>query len=152
MASIRGLIKPCYLFSPRTAIHRVMMKLFPAVQGIVEVPLPWGVTLEVDLSDAIGNEIYKQRSFDIAVTEVAWRLLRAGDKILDVGANIGYLTSLFAIRVGPSGMVHAFEPHPRVRERLTWNIARIGLHPRPAPISPHVYALGDLSGRAQLIE
>jgi FkbM family methyltransferase len=152
MASIRGFLKPCYLFSPSTAFRRVFMELFPPKAGVATVSLPWKVSLEVDLSDAIGKEIFKQRSFDIALSEVAWRLLQPGAKALDVGANIGYLTSLFAVRAGPSGAVHAFEPHPKVQQALTRNIARIGAHPKSAPISMHVCALGDVSGQAQLIE
>lgn len=152
MRSIQGLLKPCYIFSPSTAIRRVLLELFPRQSGITTVSLPWKVSIEVDLSDAIGKEIFKQRSFDIAVSEVGWRLLGPADKVLDVGANIGYLTSLFAIRVGPLGAVHAFEPHPEIQETLKRNIARIGLHPESAPISMHVCALGDVSGSARLIE
>jgi FkbM family methyltransferase len=152
MHSIRGLLKPCYLFSPGTAVRRVFVELFPPQPGVATVSLPWKVSIEVDLSDAIGNEIFKQRVFDIGVSEVAWRLLQPGDKVLDVGANIGYLTSLFAIRVGPSGAVHAFEPHPKVKETLERNIARIRLSSKSAPISMHVCALGDIAGNAQLIE
>ena len=152
MASIRGLLKPCYLYSPRTAFRRVFMELFPPKTGVAVVSLPWKVSLEVDLSDAIGKEIFKQRSFDIAVSEVAWRLLQPGAKALDIGANIGYLTSLFAVGAGPSGAVHTFEPHPHVQETLIRNIARIRLHPESAPISMHICALGDISGQARLIE
>jgi FkbM family methyltransferase len=71
---------------------------------------------------------------------------------LDVGANIGYLTGLFAIRVGLAGAVHAFEPHPKVQETLKRNIARVRLNPKSAPIATHVCALGDFVGEAQLIE
>jgi FkbM family methyltransferase len=152
MRSIRGLLKPCYLFSLRTAIRRVLLEFFPPKSNTAVVSLPWKVSLEVDLSDAIGREIFKQRSFDIAVSETAWRLLQPGATVLDVGANIGYLTSLFAIRAGPSGAVHAFEPHPKVQESLRRNIARIGLHPGASSISMHACALGDVPGEAQLIE
>jgi FkbM family methyltransferase len=152
MPSVRGLLKPCYLFSPSTAFRRVFLELFPPTSGVTTVSLPWKVSIEVDLYDAIGKEIFKQRTFDIAVSEVAWRLLAPGGKVLDVGANIGYLTGLFAVRVGPQGEVHAFEPHPKVREILTRNIARVGLHPKSAPISMYACALGDVSGSAQLVE
>jgi FkbM family methyltransferase len=152
MASIRGLLKPCYLFSPATAFRRLLMELLPPKTGVTTVSLPWNVSLEVDLSDAIGKEIFKQRSFDIAVSEVAWRLFGPGGRALDIGANIGYFTSLFAVRTGLTGTVHAFEPHPKVQEALTRNVARIRLNQNSAPISVHVCALGDASGQARLIE
>jgi FkbM family methyltransferase len=41
------------------------------------------------------------------------QLIRPGDTVLDVGANIGYYTLLAAVLVGPTGRVHSFEPEPR---------------------------------------
>jgi len=40
------------------------------------------------------------------------RTIRRGDTFIDVGANIGYLTSIGAGLVGPTGQVHSFEPVP----------------------------------------
>src|SRR5439155_15166974 len=114
---------------------------FPPKTGVAVVSLPWKVSLEVDLSDAIGKEIFKQRSFDIAVSEVAWRLFQPGAKALDIGANIGYLTSLFAVGAGPSGAVHAFEPHAYAQGTLIRNIARIRLDPESGPSSMHICVL-----------
>lgn len=39
-------------------------------------------------------------------------LLRPGETVLDLGANIGYYTLIFARAVGPAGRVFAFEPAP----------------------------------------
>ena len=39
--------------------------------------------------------------------------LRPGDIVVDAGANIGTFTATAALRVGPHGRVHAFEPHPQ---------------------------------------
>jgi FkbM family methyltransferase len=41
------------------------------------------------------------------------QMLRPGDTVLDVGANVGYYTLLAAVLVGEHGRVHAFEPEPR---------------------------------------
>ena len=38
-------------------------------------------------------------------------LVRAGDTVLDVGANLGGLMLGFAGLVGATGRVHAFDPH-----------------------------------------
>ena len=40
------------------------------------------------------------------------RLVRRGDRVCDVGANIGYYTLLFERLVGPEGKVVAIEPEP----------------------------------------
>lgn len=45
--------------------------------------------------------------------------------ILDVGANIGFYTSLFSELVGDSGKVHAFEPDPLNFEHLKKNISTL---------------------------
>jgi len=46
----------------------------------------------------------------------------SGDIIIDVGANIGYYTIIFADKVGPSGKVYAFEPDPANFSLLKKNI------------------------------
>jgi FkbM family methyltransferase len=53
--------------------------------------------------------------------------VREGDVVLDVGANAGFFTLLAAKRVGPRGMVYAFEPLPRNLEYLRRHVAANGL-------------------------
>jgi FkbM family methyltransferase len=52
--------------------------------------------------------------------------LQPGMVVVDVGANIGYFTLIFAARVGSSGQVHAFEPTAKVAERLRYNVTLNG--------------------------
>jgi FkbM family methyltransferase len=51
-------------------------------------------------------------SYALALIDVMKRSLRPGDTVLDVGANIGYLSAIAASLVGKSGQVHSFEPVP----------------------------------------
>ena len=46
------------------------------------------------------------------------RLVKPGDRVVDVGANIGFYTELLARRVGPDGRVFAFEPAPANYQQL----------------------------------
>ncbi len=46
-------------------------------------------------------------------------LLRPGDRVWDVGANVGHYTSAFASLVGKDGLVVAFEPSPTNFTRLS---------------------------------
>jgi len=46
------------------------------------------------------------------------KLIRRGDIVIDAGANIGTLTSLAARLTGPSGIVYAFEPNPKLIPRI----------------------------------
>lgn len=53
--------------------------------------------------------------------------VRPGAVSLDVGANVGSYTLLFAIWAGPAGRVFAFEPAPEAREGLRRHVALNGL-------------------------
>ena len=150
--SFRGLLKPCYLFAPTTLVRRIYLHFKWPASGRAEVDLPWGMRIEVNLHDAIGNEIFKQRIFDLSLSECAWRLLAPGDHVLDAGANIGYMTMLFAAKVGKTGVVHSFEPHPQVCAALRRNVDRIDKTGNARRVVVHDCALGDARGKAQLIE
>lgn len=152
MSRLTGLLKPCYVFAPRTLVRRVGISLFRPQDSRQIIRLPWGAALEVNANETIGRELVCQNVFDIAVTETAWRLLKAGDVAVDVGANIGYITSLFAARVGARGRVEAFEPHPRIFARLRNNTTNLGLGSAPVTVGLHECALGGRDGTAQLFE
>lgn len=145
-----GLLKPCYVFAPRVLIQRIGIALSRKQPQVAQIQLPWGSTLEVNANEVIGREIFRQNVFDIAVSEVAWRLLRPGDIAVDVGANIGYMTSFFAKRVGPSGRVEAFEPHPQIFLRLESNVERNSASVNIVRL--HGVALGSREGIAHLVE
>lgn len=151
MTAVLGLLKPCYVFAPRALLRRVALALWTDQAPRRTVRMPWGAVLEVNPQEGIGRELFRQNIFDISVSEAAWRILRPGDLVLDVGANIGYMTSLFAARVGPSGVVHAFEPHPRIFPRLQRNVASLP-SAGSAGVVLHDCALGDRDGAASLVE
>jgi FkbM family methyltransferase len=52
------------------------------------------------------------------------RLIRRGEIVLDVGANLGNFTLLFSALVGPQGAVHSFEPVPPTFALLSERIRR----------------------------
>ena len=51
-------------------------------------------------------------------------LLAPGMKVVDVGANVGYYTLMFAQVVGPAGRIIAIEPSPENLPELKLNIER----------------------------
>jgi FkbM family methyltransferase len=67
------------------------------------------------------------RSYDIALCDCFRRHLSTGGIVLDVGANIGYMSAVAASYLGTSGEVHGFEPLTECYERL--QILR-GLNPQ----------------------
>ena len=73
-------------------------------------------------------------------------LLRPGQTVVDVGANIGFYVLLESLKVGPSGKVYAIEPVPDNYELLRRNV---DLN-RRGNIEMHRCAVGDKPGRAQM--
>jgi len=100
----------------------------------------------VDPADENGRHVYihgldwKER-----LTRHFVRLLRPGDCVLDVGANLGYFSLVAAELVGPAGCVHAFEPAPQVLPLLQEN-AR--LNPQ-ANLQVHGVAVSDCCGQTR---
>jgi FkbM family methyltransferase len=60
------------------------------------------------------------------VEEVFLDLLKPGDVVYDIGANIGWFSMLAARRVGPDGAVYAFEPSLANAVYLRMNAATNG--------------------------
>ena len=85
-------------------------------------PMRDGFTLRLDLGDPLQRAVAAQRRYESDVTWVYPYLLRRGDRVVDGGAHIGYLTLLASRCVGPSGEVHAFEPVPRTFAALGENV------------------------------
>ena len=83
-----------------------------------------GFRMILDEPDSLKLSV--SREFEPGETRFFKETLRPGQVVLDVGANIGYFTLLFAQQVGPHGHVYALEPEPRNFELLQRNIALNG--------------------------
>ncbi len=59
---------------------------------------------------------------------LAAMLVDTGDVVVEAGSNIGAHTVPLARTVGPTGLLHAFEPQRVVHELLAHNLAANGLH------------------------
>jgi FkbM family methyltransferase len=127
-----------------------MLHEFQQRQGKSRVQLPWGLEIEIDAADTIGDALAGQSLYDIVTTEVLWRLTERGDNTVDVGANIGYMTSLLAVRAGPSGSVVSFEPHPETFQMLQRNVQGWSGLKQCASIALHRLAVSDCEGEAML--
>jgi hypothetical protein len=142
--AIRALGKPQYIFRTSQLLKRAA-RFVRGTKPFETVTLPWKLRIGVDTADTVGNAIAVQGVYDLVTTEVLWRLTSRGDKTIDGGANVGYMTSILAHRAGRCGSVLAFEPHPQVFQRLKSNV---GSWTNVAPITLHNFALSDRSGQA----
>ena len=84
-----------------------------------------GFRYELDISDFMEWCVY----FGIVIEprEALFSLIKPGDVVIDVGANIGEVTLGASARVGREGSVYSFEANPLVFEKLRRHIALNGV-------------------------
>ena len=85
--------------------------------------------------------------YDAKLHRFLKRVVKPAMTCLDVGANIGCVTTHRSRLVGPSGRVFAFEPVPHLFQRLRENIA---LNPFERVASLHQMALSKETGQATI--
>jgi FkbM family methyltransferase len=94
----------------------------------------------------VSKRIYNGNDYEPETTEALADLVEGGDTVLDVGANIGYVTLLVADRVGPAGSVLAVEPEPTNYRLLSESVRRNGFD----WVDLRRVALSDAPGRGSL--
>jgi FkbM family methyltransferase len=103
-----------------------------------------GLRIHLDPNDSLGVGV--TGAYDPFELEIYRAILREGDSVIDVGANIGYFTTQFARLVGPRGRVFAFEPEPSNFALLQENLRLNALHNVVAENA----AVSDTNGTAKL--
>lgn len=123
--------------------RRLAKKTFEAARKII---LPNGTVIWARLSDTQGAWLYVYGTTEFYGTSLVRALIRDGDTVIDVGANLGEYTLLAAKCVGPKGQVLAFEPHPETYDLLSRSVTSNGLD----NVALCRIALSDVSGHAYL--
>lgn len=98
--------------------------------------------MTVPPNDAVGRHIYLSGEFDRSIVQLLVAFSTPGDVLLDVGANLGYVTSCFLKRV-PDSIAIAVEPQPIIVDLLRRNLAQFGDRQRVFPV-----ALSNENGEA----
>jgi len=120
--------------------------------ALTDYPVPlrsWPERIfRVDLREPAFQMFFRQGCIPHQMGEerILLSLIRPGDVVYDVGANVGYLTVLFCRAVGSSGHVHAFEPSPRAAELLRRSLLDSD------PVTVHAVALGEVPGEVTFYE
>ena len=102
-----------------------------------------GVTIRCDWEEDVG--LLLTRDYEPYVCRAAKSVIRPGEVVLDVGANIGFLSLLFARYAGPQGRVYSYEPVKRTLGKLRENI-RLNKAVKKAEIIVRETALSDTTG------
>jgi FkbM family methyltransferase len=126
-ATARTLLHVRERFFPRTEFRKfpIAGRLIRMLLGRARSPVVENVhghhRMFVDERDSMGLSI--DPLFEPLETEFCSAMVRPGAVVVDIGANIGYYTLIFASRVGPSGKVIAFEPDADNFRLLGANVA-----------------------------
>jgi FkbM family methyltransferase len=128
---LRILYKPEYFYRPANLVKKIFSLFRPKSKRSLTVEI-LGQKFVVDPQETIGRALVDFGLYDLALTEAIWRLTKTGDRVVDVGANIGYFSLVMGYRVGSYGMVHCFEPHPALQKKWQQHLrkyAQCVLHP-----------------------
>jgi FkbM family methyltransferase len=127
----------------RVPLKRAYNALLAALPGDhLTCRLPGGETIRVDPG-------YRHLAWNAEEYAALKRHTRPGATVLDVGANVGSYTLLFAGWVGEAGHVYAFEPAAASRAGLERHLTINGLS-RRVTVRPE--AISDRSGSAPFLD
>ncbi len=105
------LFKPKNLFKGQSAICRYDQTL----------------KMKVDLDEWIQQQVYFFGVYDRENINFIKSQIKPGDYFFDIGANVGCFSLTASTCVGDTGKVYAFEPVPKVFNRLNENIGLNGI-------------------------
>lgn len=95
----------------------------------------------VDTRDrSIAPHLIMNGFWEAWITLALARYVKPGMHVIDIGANVGYYTMLFADLVGPEGKVHAYEPNPELAELIDMNADVNGFTER---VQVESYVIGE---------
>lgn len=121
---IRYIIKKGINFTTRYGLdgNYLIKKLYKPIRNSLKIDyvVIEGNKLYLDEHDSLSLSI--KGEYEPEETKLVKNKINKGDVVIDLGANIGYYTLLFADLVGPSGKVFAFEPEPKSFELLKKNV------------------------------
>ena len=89
----------------------------------------------LDLVDFVQHEMFLHGCYEPATLALFETLVRPGDRVVDVGANVGQYAIAAARLSGSGGRVVAVEPNPQIGSRLIDNVRMNNLEDRIAIVT-----------------
>jgi FkbM family methyltransferase len=112
--------KPWFIFRPSQVFRRLT---FQSTSSYRPLEVAWGGSVLALDDEHIGQCLGTTGIYDLAVSELLFRLIHPGDLVVDAGANIGYMSVLAATA---GAQVIAFEPNPALLPVLRQNLGAKG--------------------------
>lgn len=110
-----------------------------------------GIRYELNLNEVIDSSIYFLGAYEPHLVSAVKKLIKQGDTVLDVGANVGCHALLFSKLAGPQGRVIAFEPTTRAFQKLRRN-RELNLEVCTKNLVLEKMAIGDRSVKSQPVQ
>jgi FkbM family methyltransferase len=107
-----------------------------------------GLVLRLDPGDSLGLSLHG--AYEGYERELLRQWVQPGDRVLDVGANLGLYTLLLARQVGSEGRVTAFEPDPDSFALLRENLEANGFGDGQGRVALYQKAVSDRDGTLRL--
>jgi FkbM family methyltransferase len=145
-----SLVRNCLQHWPFSHGKGVLLRLFGPVlrRRAFVMQVEPGVVVPAQFDDYMIRYYFAQSYATDPAVRLSRSLLRPGDIVFDVGANIGLWAMGAAHRVASQGMVHAFEPAPANYRRLCHHARFNAL----AQIRCRQLAVSNCSGKATFYE
>lgn len=115
------------------------LPVFPSPKYTSLLPSRWGWFVGLNCDPFQTGSVLFQGEWAPNETSLLLSLIKPGQTVLDVGANVGTMTLAFAAAVGPEGIVLAFEPQKYPYMCLCANVA---LNSLIAYVQPIQFAVG----------
>ena len=125
---------PAWLRRPLKAVHAMLLRALPGDHLVCR--LPGGEAFRVDAE-------FRQLAWNAEEYAAFKPCVHDGAIVVDVGANVGAYSLLFATWAGPSGRVFAFEPSDASRSGLERHLRLNGLSDR---VSVRAEAVAETTG------
>ena len=122
----------------------VITKQLKTIKEPVIVADEWGMRFAHYFTDSETLDFVVSKDFYKPELLAMRRLVKEGDLVVDVGANVGTFSVFLSKEVGAKGRVHSFEPIRDTYWRLQENIALN----RCENISPYCQAISNKKGTA----
>jgi len=124
----------------RTVRQLLSRAALPVANGLLRI-FGWKLPSYFNVRERLSFLFF---GFEKPLLAATRRLVRPGNTVLDIGANIGFLSREFARLAGHAGRVAAFEPDPATLDCLKFNT-------RSFPtVQPVHAAVSDLNGLCKL--
>jgi FkbM family methyltransferase len=149
---LNKIFKPEYFYQPKIALQRLIPVQTVINDEFIIKTLPWGLNIRVRPEEEHGKILTTLGVIDLMVTETLWRLTEPGELVIDVGANIGYMTAVLAARVSSisGGSIWSFEAHPDIFSELKFNVESWQQQLKTVQFLPKNIAVSEQKGTVHL--